>query len=112
MDAGYLGPLVHVGQYVPGRGACWQCLRDASLERDTALGAHFGDAADRGVAVGAVPAGISGYLAAHHVIGLLTGVPPPTPGTIQTVNLAALDSPFTVADPPRPGCPACGTRRS
>ncbi len=116
VDAGYHGPLVQVGQYVPGTGACWQCLRDTALERDTALGVSSADAARRAAAVaaavGAVPAGMSGYLAAHQVIALLTGVPPAMPGTIQTVNLAALDAPFTQADPPRPGCPACGTRQT
>lgn len=114
VDAGYHGPLVQVGQYVPGTGACWECLHDASRERHAALGAYFGDAAGRGAAVasavGSVPAGISGYLAAHQVIALLTGVPPPTPGTIQAINLAALDAPFILADPPRRCCPGCAAR--
>lgn len=77
-------------------------------------GAYFGDAPERraavGAAVGAVPTGISGYLAAHQVISLLTGVPPAMPGTIQAINLAALDAPFILADPPRRGCPGCATR--
>lgn len=111
VDAGYHGPLVHAGQYVPGTGACWECLQDASRQRHAALGANFADAPERGMAVatavGAVPAGISGYLAAHLVIALLTGVPPAMPGTIQAINLAALDAPFILADPPRPGCPGC-----
>jgi molybdopterin/thiamine biosynthesis adenylyltransferase len=114
VDAGYHGPLVQVGQYVPGTGACWECLHDASRERHAALGAYFGDAPERGAAVGAavgaVPAGISGYLAAHQVIALVTGVPPAMPGTIQAINLAALDAPFILADPPRRGCPGCATR--
>jgi molybdopterin-synthase adenylyltransferase len=114
VDAGYHGPLVQVGQYVPGTGACWECLHDASQERHAALGAYFGDAPERGAAVGAavgaVPTGISGYLAAHQVISLLTGVPPAMPGTIQAINLAALDAPFILADPPRRGCPGCATR--
>jgi molybdopterin-synthase adenylyltransferase len=114
VDAGYHGPLVQVGQYVPGTGGCWECLNDASRERQVALGANFGDAPDREaavrVAVGAVPAGISGYLAAHQVIALLTGVPPAMPGTIQAINLAALDAPFMLAEPPRRDCPGCATR--
>jgi molybdopterin/thiamine biosynthesis adenylyltransferase len=114
VDAGYHGPLVQVAQYVPGTGACWECLRASLREQDAALGAYPGDAPGRGVAVenavGAVSAGISGYLAAHQVISLLTGVPPARPGIMQAVNLAALDVPFTLAGPPRPGCPACGAR--
>jgi molybdopterin/thiamine biosynthesis adenylyltransferase len=114
VDAGYHGPLVQVGQYVPGSGACWECLHDASRERLAELGANSADAPGRGQAVasavGAVPAGISGYLAAHQVIALLTGVPPAMPGTIQAINLAALDAPFILADPPRRGCPGCATR--
>jgi molybdopterin/thiamine biosynthesis adenylyltransferase len=111
VDAGYHGPLVSVGQYVPGTGACWECLHDIQQERHASLGAYFGDAAGRpgavATAVGAVPAGISGYLAAHQVIALLTGVPPAQPGTIHAVNLAALDAPFVLNDPARRGCPGC-----
>jgi molybdopterin/thiamine biosynthesis adenylyltransferase len=112
VDAGYHGPLVQVGTYVPGTGACWECLHDASRDRHAALGANPDDAPGQGaaiaVAAGSVSAGISGYLAAHQVIALLTGVPPVAAGTIQAVNLAALDAPFSVADGPRPACPACG----
>lgn len=112
VDAGYHGPLVQVGVYVPGAGACWECLHDASKEQQLAAGANPCDAPERGAAVasavGAVPAGMSGYLAAHQVIALITGVPPVTPGIIQAVNLAALDAPFTFKDRPRHVCPACG----
>jgi molybdopterin-synthase adenylyltransferase len=111
VDAGYHGPLVQVGVYRPGTGGCWECLHDASRDERLALGVNPGDAPHRGTAVGnavgAVPAGVSGYLAAHQVIALLIGVPPAEPGKIQAVNLAALDSPFTVETPSRPGCPAC-----
>jgi molybdopterin-synthase adenylyltransferase len=114
VDAGYHGPLVQVGVYKPGTGGCWECLRDASRELQLSLGANPRDAPGRpsavGVAAGAVSAGISGYLAAHEVIALLTGVPPQEPGRIQAVNLAALDAPFTFAELPRPGCPACAAR--
>jgi molybdopterin-synthase adenylyltransferase len=111
VDAGYHGPLIQVGVYQPGTGACWECLHDSAQDEHRALGANSGDAPERaaavGRAVGAVSAGISGYLAAHQVIALITGVPPVVPGQIQAVNLAALDAPFTRADPPRRGCPGC-----
>jgi molybdopterin-synthase adenylyltransferase len=114
VDAGYHGPLVQVGVYRPGTGGCWECLHDASREQQLALGGNPDDAPGRaaavGGAVGAVSAGISGYLAAHEIIALVTGVPPAEPGKIQAVNLAALDVPFTFAEPPRPGCPACAAR--
>jgi molybdopterin/thiamine biosynthesis adenylyltransferase len=112
VDSGYHGPLVQVGVYQPGTGGCWECLHDSSRNYLLALGARPGDALDRGPAVGnavgAASAGISGYLAAHQVIATITGVPPVQPGTIQAVNLAALDAPFTFAEPPRAGCPGCG----
>jgi molybdopterin-synthase adenylyltransferase len=111
VDAGYHGPLVQVGVYRPGAGSCWECLHDASREQQLSLGANPCDAPDRpaaaGRAVGAVSAGISGYLAAHEVIALLTGVPPAEPGRIQAINLAAFDAPYAFAEPPRPSCPAC-----
>jgi molybdopterin/thiamine biosynthesis adenylyltransferase len=111
VDAGYHGPLVQVGVYVPGEGACWECLHDSSRERQVADGANPYDAPERGTAVasavGAVPAGISGYLAAHQVIALVTGVPPVEPGVVQGVNLAALDTPFSYRDRPGHPCEAC-----
>lgn len=111
VDAGYHGPLVQVGVYVPGIGGCWECMRAAMRDQHYAVGGNPVDAPDRGVAVAhavaAAPAGFSGYLAAHQVTALLTGVPVVTPGQIQAVNLGALDAPFTQADPQRPDCPAC-----
>jgi molybdopterin-synthase adenylyltransferase len=112
VDAGYHGPLVQVGAFVPGDGPCWECSRLWSRDRHAGDDADFTDAGPRGEAtghaVGAVPAGVSGYLAAHLVISLLTGVPPVTPGRIETVNLAALDAPLVLSDPPHSDCEACG----
>jgi len=112
IDAGYHGPRTQVGVYVPGTGACWECTRVYNRERHEAMGAdpdgpegHIGAV---WTAVGAVSAGISGYLAAHQVIALITGIPPVTPGRIDAVNLSALDVPMVVDDPPHPDCPACG----
>jgi molybdopterin/thiamine biosynthesis adenylyltransferase len=111
VDAGYHGPRTQVGVYVPGKGACWECTRIYNRERHLAIGAdpdgpegHMGAVWS---AVGAVSAGISGYLAAHQVIALITGIPAVTPGRINAVNLSALDTPFVIDDPPHPDCPAC-----
>jgi molybdopterin-synthase adenylyltransferase len=116
VDSGYHGPLVQVGAFVPGEGPCWECTRMDLRDSHTADGARVDDASHRGdavfQAVGAVPAGISGYLAAHLVIGLLTGIPPVSPGSIETVNLAALDAPLVLAATRHPDCPACAGERS
>jgi molybdopterin/thiamine biosynthesis adenylyltransferase len=111
ITAGYHGPLVTVGAYVPGEGACYECLQTTQDEEGRAVGFRQGDAAQRGAAVAhavtAPPAGLSGHLAAHAVVALLTGAPTLTPGTIHGVNLVALDAPFRRADPRRLDCPAC-----
>jgi molybdopterin-synthase adenylyltransferase len=115
VDAGYHGPLVQAGAYVPGDGACWECLRAAMVDRAVERCVEFDDSPHRpaavGAAVAATSAGMSGYLAAHQVTSLLTGIPRAQPGRIQTINLAALDSPHIVAGPRRPDCPACAATR-
>jgi molybdopterin-synthase adenylyltransferase len=122
VDSGYHGPLVQVGAFVPGEGPCWECTRLDLRDSHAADGAYLDDAPRRDdallsgeavfQAVGAVPAGMSGYLAAHLVIGLLTGIPPVLPGRIETVNLAALDAPLVLAPARHPDCPACAGARS
>jgi molybdopterin/thiamine biosynthesis adenylyltransferase len=113
VDAGYHGPLIQVGAFVPGEGPCWECTRLAIRDRHAADGAYLEDASERREAiwqaVAATSAGISGYLAAHLVIALLTGIPPVVPGRIETVNLTELGAPLILDDPPHPGCEACGT---
>jgi molybdopterin/thiamine biosynthesis adenylyltransferase len=112
VDAGYHGPLVQAAAFVPGQGPCWECSRLRLRDGEAREGVRPQDALHRpdavSHAVGAVPAGMSGYLAAHLVIGLITGVPPVAPGRIQTINLAALDAPLVLDDGPHPDCPACG----
>ena len=112
VDAGYHGPLVQGAAFVPGVGPCWECTRLYLDDSTAADGLYPGDSPHRREAVlsavGAVPAGISGYLAAHLVIALLTGVPPVVPGRIETVNLGALDAPLVLHDQPHPRCEACG----
>ena len=84
---GYNGPLVTVGCFAPGAGACYECLssgEEARRHPDTPV-----DLGGPGVI--ATSAGVSGQLVAHALLGLLTGVPVPPVGTIQGVNLIAAD---------------------
>lgn len=112
VDAGYHGPLVQIGAFVPGAGPCWECSRLTTLDKHAADGAYPQDATNRheavGHAVGAASAAVSGHLGAHLVISLLTGIPPVTPGRIEGVNLAALGAPLVLDGPPHPNCEACG----
>jgi len=114
--SGYHGPLVPVATYVPGDGACYQCLQMAQAENRQRIGTCPDDSAGRegaaGNAVAAPSAGISGYLAAHAVLALVTGIPPVRPGRIYSVNLVALDEPYVFTGPRRPDCPDCGGRGS
>ncbi|MFI5959468.1 HesA/MoeB/ThiF family protein [Cryptosporangium sp. NPDC051539] len=112
VDAGYHGPMVQVGRYVPGAGPCWECIRTADNAHFREIGVNLDDAEPRNAAVAnavaAPTAGISGYLAAHHAIALITGVPALPAGRIDALNLLAPDATFVRDDPRHPDCPACG----
>ncbi|MEV5476820.1 ThiF family adenylyltransferase [Streptomyces sp. NPDC052207] len=114
-EAGYRGPLVSVGVFAPGRGACWECLRIAEAERrDLRLGpGQDEDAASPRMPwnpVNAVTAGLSGGLLAHAAIALLCGIPPTDPGYRFGLNLMVPGDPIMQRSDPRPDCPACGTK--
>ncbi len=100
---------------ITGQRTEYQCLRMAQAENQQRIGACPDDAAGRGEAAGnavaAPSAGISGYLAAHAVLALVTGIPPVRPGRIYSVSLMALDEPYVFTGPRRPDCPDCGGRR-
>ncbi|WP_369252294.1 ThiF family adenylyltransferase [Streptomyces sp. R41] len=115
VDAGYRGPLVTAGVYVPGRGACWECLRAGeAARRDLRL------APDQDPEVAsprmpwnpatAVTAGLSGGLLAHAALALLTGVPALDPGFRFGVNLMLPGDPVLQRTPRQLDCPACGER--
>jgi molybdopterin/thiamine biosynthesis adenylyltransferase len=108
VDAGYHGPLVSVGTFVPGRGCCWECLRATQDDQDEALGISTDRAPAVANAVGAPSAGISAYLAVHFVLALVTGVPSVPVGRVHAINLVVLDAPFVIHQAPRRDCPACG----
>lgn len=113
VDAGYRGPLVTAGVYMPGQGACWECLRDGEIARRDL---RLGPGQDPEVAsprmpwnpASAVTAGLSGALLAHAALALLTGVPAMEPGFRFGVNLMLPGDPVHQRTPRRPDCPACG----
>ncbi|MCX5259195.1 ThiF family adenylyltransferase [Streptomyces canus] len=112
-DAGYRGPLVTAGVYVPGQGACWECLRDGEIARRDL---RLGPGQDPEVAsprmpwnpASAVTAGLSGALLAHAALALLTGVPTMEPGFRFGVNLMLPGDPVHQRTPRHLDCPACG----
>ncbi|MFG2294821.1 HesA/MoeB/ThiF family protein [Streptomyces sp. NPDC048603] len=113
VDGGYRGPLVSVGVHVPGRGACWECLRAWEVERrDLRLGPDEDESAASPRMpwnpANAVTAGLSGSLLAHAALALLTGVPALDPGCRLGLNLMVPGEPMTERFPRRPDCPACG----
>ncbi|WP_229888832.1 HesA/MoeB/ThiF family protein [Streptomyces mirabilis] len=115
VDAGYRGPLVTAGVHVPGRGACWECLRAGEVARREL---RLAPGQDDGVAsphlpwnpATAVTAGLSGGLLAHAALALLTGVPALDPGFRFGMNLMLPGDPVLQRFPRRPDCPACGDR--
>ncbi|MBC2900729.1 HesA/MoeB/ThiF family protein [Streptomyces cupreus] len=111
-EAGYRGPLVSVGVFTPGRGACWECLRSAEIERRDL---RLAPGQDEDVAsprmpwnpVNAVTAGLSGSLLAHAALMLLCGVPRIDPGCRFGLNLMVPGDPVMQRSQRRPDCPAC-----
>ncbi|MGW2957489.1 HesA/MoeB/ThiF family protein [Streptomyces sp. NPDC001220] len=116
-EAGYRGPLVSVGVFTPGRGACWECLRSAEIERRDL---RLAPGQDEEVAsprmpwnpVNAVTAGLSGSLLAHAALMLLCGIPPVEPGCRFGLNLMLPGDPVMQRSERRPDCPACGAARA
>lgn len=108
VDVGYHGPQAAVGTYIPGTTACWECVRAADQEQHPLAVdlATFRPCADN--AVSATSAGLSGILAAHAVITLVTGVPRVAAGQVQAINLVQLNCPFVISSDRRPDCPGCG----
>lgn len=115
VDAGYHGPLVTAGVYVPGQGACWECLRAGEIARRDL---RLAPGQDPEVAsprmpwhpASAVTAGLSGALLAHAALALLTGVPALEPGFRFGVNLMLPGDPVLQRTPRHLDCPACGER--
>lgn len=104
VDAAYGGPLAAVGTYVPGQGACWQCVETANRDRDRLDNEPLLISNP----VIAPSAGIAGYLAANAVMSILTGSPHLRPGRVYVVNLVFPDASFAEEVQPQAECDACG----
>jgi molybdopterin-synthase adenylyltransferase len=108
VDAGYQGLRVQAGAYQPGTGPCRACVFDTWAQTAADRGILAVDPQDRPAVTAAVPTAMAGAMAAHLVIGLLTGSPPVSPG-VQAIHLTSAVEAFCYAPPARPDCPACGT---
>ncbi|WP_213457330.1 HesA/MoeB/ThiF family protein [Rhizomonospora bruguierae] len=109
VDAGYHGPVITVAAYIPGNGACYECVWRAEYERHRAMGVEADYSVERNSqeAVTAPTAGLSGYLAAHLGISLLTGVVPVRSGLVQGISLLSPDHHYVIEPVQRLDCPAC-----
>jgi molybdopterin/thiamine biosynthesis adenylyltransferase len=110
---GYHGPLATVGLFQPGSGPCYDCARAAEQERLSGLPSHtVWSPASRAAtphAANAVTAGMTGYLAAHAVISLLTGVPVVPVNRQYALNLVTLEATVVGPETPHPHCSTCGS---
>ncbi|GLX00122.1 ThiF family adenylyltransferase [Microtetraspora sp. NBRC 16547] len=113
VGGGYSGPLVTTGVFVPGRGACYECMQRIEDRKRTPPGVGPPGGAGRPVNLGgpgaiATSAGICGNLVAHGVLRVITGVPPVTAGFIQGTNLIAPhQSIFAEFPKGEAGCATC-----
>ncbi|ONF61742.1 ThiF family adenylyltransferase [Amycolatopsis keratiniphila] len=110
VHAGYHGPQINYGLYRPGTGPCYECIDTTERERRLETAPPAPVTALQEVQAGnAVSAGVSGNLAAHAAMSLITGVPDLAPNREYAFNLVTLDGyAVSTLDAPRPGCPACG----
>jgi molybdopterin/thiamine biosynthesis adenylyltransferase len=110
VDAGYHGPQVTAAAYLPGRGPCYECNWMAEIEFHRRANPSRPYSAQRASvdAVTAVSAGLSGCLAAHLAIAVLTDLGTVEPGAIQGINLMTAEHHVLIRNERHPECPACG----
>lgn len=110
VHAGYHGPQINYGLYRPGDGPCYECIATTEGERHAETTPPTPVTALQDVQAGnAVSAGVSGNLAAHAAMSLITNVPGLTPNREYAFNLVTLDGyAISTLDASRPGCPVCG----
>lgn len=107
---GYAGPMIVLGLFVPGEGACYRCfdhqqrLEERAVERLAPIDKN----AIR--AVIAPSANLSGHLAALEAIYFLGGLGSRTKGRIFHQNLVRFEHSYYVDSPQWSDCPACGSR--
>jgi molybdopterin/thiamine biosynthesis adenylyltransferase len=117
VSGGYHGPLVTVGSYLPGGGACFECvIADAEAHRERMAPGHDRAAGELltlgGPGVIAPSAGIAGQLVAFAVMEIVTGVPGPRTNRSWIVDLVSPEGDLsgpraTARDASRPDCPVC-----
>ncbi|WP_018680146.1 ThiF family adenylyltransferase [Actinokineospora enzanensis] len=109
VHAGYHGPQINYGLYRPGTGPCYECV--ATAERDHHTGSTYPEpmvAREEIQAGNAVSAGMSGALAAHTAMDLITSVPGLPVNREYAFNLVTLVGDVVSAlETPRPDCPTC-----
>ena len=112
VHAGYHGPQAVVGLYRPRTGPCYDCAHTAERVRRTQQPHRDWTPTTTTASVhaaNAVSASISGNLAAHAVMSLLTGAPALRLNCQFGLNLAVLGQSFTIGpEHPHPDCPTCG----
>ncbi|WP_035304354.1 HesA/MoeB/ThiF family protein [Actinokineospora inagensis] len=110
---GYQGPLVTVGLFRPGTGPCYECLRlvDRSMKAVRPVATEWSPGIGRRAphAANAVTSGMTGLLAAHGVMSMVTGVPALGENRQHAINLITVEGARTITPAaPHPRCPACG----
>jgi molybdopterin-synthase adenylyltransferase len=108
VSAGYHGPQVGVGLYRPGSGPCYDCVVTTEQRRHTAL-PRRPPGKTRPHAANAVSANVTGLLAAHATMSLITGVPALRANCQFGFNLVTLEDSVVLGPAAaRPDCPTCG----
>jgi molybdopterin/thiamine biosynthesis adenylyltransferase len=112
VDCSYAGPQMQIRSFVPGEGACWECLVAPGLSRRPAvLASHPEDLTGRAIPphpTSAITAGISGMYAAWHAIARITGIAALEPGRADNVSILSPAACSVSIARHQPGCPVCG----
>jgi molybdopterin/thiamine biosynthesis adenylyltransferase len=124
VTGGYVGPVVQAQTFLPGTGACFECLHLRQAEASRSAPAALPDRSAPGgtdrpqpgnndfAASTAVSAGIGGMLLAHAVLAHITGAPAFGNNFGFGLNLAAPGDLIHLAPEPHPDCPLCPRLRT